>query len=100
MPSRRCGIGSLGIDDHARVEAQPIQAVGVPAGVCRGQAWARRWSGSKPERLDALRQTVLERLSQVQSPEQVSSRLRLGRGHGVLSAESMYRVIYGQIWRR
>jgi IS30 family transposase len=63
------------------------------------QAWARRWSGSRLERVAELRSTVLERLSQGQSPEQVSGRLRLERGRGVISAESIYRFVYAQIRR-
>jgi transposase, IS30 family len=63
------------------------------------QAWARRWRGSRLARQSELRELVLQRLAQGQSPEQVAGRLRLEHGHAVLSAESIYRFIYAQIRR-
>lgn len=71
------------------------------------QAWARRWSGSRLERDDALRDGVLGRLAAGWSPEQVAGRLAREAGHTVISDESIYRFIYAQIrrtndfgWRR
>ena len=75
----------------ARVGYRPVYAA--------EQAWARRWRGSRLVRLPELREVVLERLAQGYSPEQVAGRLRLERGHPVLSAESIYRFIYAQIRR-
>jgi transposase, IS30 family len=70
-------------------------------------AWARRWSGGKLERDEALQQLVLERLALGWSPEQVSGRLALEAGRRVVSYETIYRFIYAQIrrtndhaWRR
>ena len=61
------------------------------------QAWARRCS--RLARQSELRELVLQRLAQGQSPEQVAGRLRLEQGRTVLSAESIYRFIYAQIRR-
>ena len=73
--------------------------IGYRAGYAVEQAWARRWRGSRLERLAELRAEVLARLARGQSPEQVAGRLRLERGVAVLSAESIYRFIYAQIRR-
>src|SRR5271156_2887537 len=73
--------------------------VGYKPSYADEQAWARRWSGCRLERVAQLRSTVLQRLSEGQSPEQISGRLRLELGHGVISAESIYRFVYAQIRR-
>jgi IS30 family transposase len=73
--------------------------VGYRPAYAADQAWARRWRGSRLERRAELREVVLERLGQGQSPQQVAGRLRLEQGRGVLSAESIYRFIYAQIRR-
>ena len=71
------------------------------------QAWARRWRGSKLERDDGLRERVLRGLGRGWSPEQVAGRLALEAGGRVISHETIYRFIYGQLartkdygWRR
>ena len=48
------------------------------------QAQARRWSGSKLERDDSLRERVLSDLQQCRSPEQVAGRLALETGRTVI----------------
>jgi len=63
------------------------------------QAWARRWSGSRLERDEDLRNDVLERLAAGCSPEQVAGRLEREAGHKRISHESIYRFIYAQIRR-
>lgn len=71
------------------------------------QSRARRWSGSKLDRDSILRETVLSRLAQGWSPEQVAGRLARDSGVKVISHETIYRFIYAQIartnnyaWRR
>ena len=71
------------------------------------QARARRWSGARLERDDALRACVLERLSWGWSPEQIAGHLAEAAGWTVISYESIYRFIYAQAarhknhaWRR
>ena len=63
------------------------------------QARARRWRGSRMERDDALRARVLSCLQQGWSPEQVAGPLKLDAGRVVISHESIYRFIYGQLAR-
>ena len=63
------------------------------------QSRARRWSGSKLDRNSILRETVLSRLAQGWSPEQVAGRLARDRGRRVISHETIYRFIYAQIAR-
>jgi len=63
------------------------------------QSRARRWTGSKLERNSDLRETVLSRLKQGWSPEQVAGRFKLETGHQVISYETIYRFIYAQIGR-
>ncbi len=63
------------------------------------QARARRWRGSRMERDDTLRSRVLSHLAQGWSPEQVAGRLKLQAGRVVISHESIYRFIYGQLAR-
>ena len=64
------------------------------------QAWARRWRGSKLERDEGLRERVLMGLKQSWSPEQVAGRLALEAGGRVISHETIYRFIYGQLARK
>ena len=64
------------------------------------QARARRWRGSRLERDGGLRERVLSCLKQGWSPEEVSGRLKLEYGRGVISYESIYRFIYGEIGRK
>ena len=66
-------------------------------GYAHQQAQARRWSGSKLERDDSLRERVLFDLQQCRSPEQVAGRLALETGRTVISHESIYRFIHAQI---
>jgi IS30 family transposase len=68
-------------------------------GYANEQCRARRWSGSKLERNSSLRDTVLSRLKQGWSPEQVAGRLARDTGRQVISHESIYRFIYSQITR-
>jgi IS30 family transposase len=60
------------------------------------QTAARRWSGSRLERDEALRQRVLEALARGWSPEQVVGRLRREVGRTVVGCETIYRFIYAQ----
>jgi IS30 family transposase len=73
--------------------------VGYRPSYAQQQARARRWSGSKLERDETLRNTVLERLAAGWSPEQVAGRLAREAGRTVISYESIYRFIYAQIRR-
>src|SRR5437868_14678528 len=57
------------------------------------QTRARRWAGSRLERETDLRRTVLDRLAQGWSPEQVAGRLARDNGRKVISYESIYRFI-------
>ena len=63
------------------------------------QTAARRWSGSRLERNNELRDQVLDKLSQGWSPEQVSGRLKLEMGRTVIGHETIYRFIYSQLKR-
>jgi IS30 family transposase len=60
---------------------------------------AKRWGGSKLDRDDNLREKVLSMLKEGYSPEQVSGRLKLETGKGVISYETIYRFIYAQVAR-
>ena len=73
--------------------------LGYQPGYAEEQARARRWSGTRLERDDPLRQTVLDRLAAGWSPEQVAGRLALEAGRKVVSHETIYRFIYAQIRR-
>ena len=81
------------------VKRNGTQSGEYQAGYADEQAWARRWGGGKLERDDALREKVLEYLWRGWSPEQVSGRLAREKGAPVISHESIYRFIYGQIAR-
>lgn len=65
----------------------------------QAQTAARRWSGARLERDEALREEVLEGLKKGWSPEQVSGRLRREEGRHVIGHESIYRFIYAQLKR-
>ena len=64
------------------------------------QARARRWQGSKLDRDPTLRATVLARLQQGWSPQQVAGRLAVEQQQKVISHETIYRFIYAQIARK
>ena len=81
--------------------------VGYRPGYAHEQAQARRWSGSRLERDEELRDQVLAHLAQGWSPEQVAGRLVHAKSSTTISHESIYRFIYAQIrrtgdhaWRR
>jgi len=63
------------------------------------QTRARRWKGSKLEREPELRQTVLARLAQGWSPEQIAGRMARQEATERVSHETIYRFIYAQIAR-
>ena len=68
-------------------------------GMPRNRRWRAAGVGSKLERDEALRETVLAYLQRGWSPEQVSGRLERKAGEPVISHETIYRFIYGQIAR-
>lgn len=81
--------------------------IGYSPAYAQQQAAARRWSGSRLEREDALREDVLDRMADGWSPEQISGRLALDAGHRVISHETIYRFVHAQMkrtndvgWRR
>ena len=63
------------------------------------QGKARRWTGSKLERNEALRACVLAGLTHGLSPEQIAGRMLLERQPVNISHETIYRFIYAQIAR-
>jgi len=63
------------------------------------RARARRWHGPRLRRRPALGALVLERLKAGWSPEQIAGRLALEAGHPVISHETIYRYIYGEMAR-
>jgi transposase, IS30 family len=65
----------------------------------QAQTAARRWSGGKLDRDEALRDQVLEALAKGWSPEQVAGRLKLEQGRTVVGHETIYRFIYSQLRR-
>jgi IS30 family transposase len=73
--------------------------VGYKPAYADQQTRARRWKGSKLERDRALCQTVLHRLGQGWSPEQVAGRLAHESASSTVSHETIYRFIYAQIAR-
>lgn len=75
----------------SRIGYQPAHA--------QAQAAARRWTCSRLERDDGLREAVLDRLAQGWSPEQVAGRLAHEAGHKVISHETIYRFVYAQLKR-
>jgi IS30 family transposase len=81
--------------------------IGYQPSYAQQQAAARRWSGSRLERDDVLREKVLDHLADGWSPEQISGRLARDTGHRVISHETIYRFIHAQLkrsndcsWRR
>jgi IS30 family transposase len=81
--------------------------IGYQPSYAQQQAAARRWSGSRLERDDALREEVLDHLADGWSPEQISGRFALDAGRRVISHETIYRFIHAQLkrsndcsWRR
>ena len=76
------------------------RTLGYQARYADQQAHARRWQGSRLERDRGLREQVLCRLKQGWSPEQVAGRLAMESGKRVISHESIYRFIYGQMARK
>lgn len=73
--------------------------IGYQPGHAQSQTAARRWSGGKLERDDDLRHTVLQRLAEGWSPEQVAGRLAREAGERVISHETIYRFVYAQLRR-
>jgi transposase, IS30 family len=74
--------------------------VGYKPSYAEQQSRMRRWSGSRLERQQGLRDSVLQGMSQGWSPEQVAGRLNREAGRTIISYESIYRFIYAQIARR
>lgn len=73
--------------------------VGYQPTYAHEQTRARRWKGSKLERIPELRDIVLHRLAQGWSPEQIAGRMAREEAHLRVSYETIYRFIYGQIKR-
>jgi IS30 family transposase len=73
--------------------------VGYKPAYAQEQTRARRWTGSRLERDDALRSLVLGYLVSGWSPEQIAGRLRQQKAPTTISHESIYRFIYAQIRR-
>src|SRR5882672_3302912 len=73
--------------------------LGYKPAYAQQQARARRWTGSRLERDEALRTLVLDGLASGWSPEQVAGRLARQRAERVVSHESIYRFIYAQLRR-
>jgi IS30 family transposase len=73
--------------------------VGYRPSYAQAQTDARRWTGSRLERDDALRETILDHLAEGWSPEQVAGRLAREAGHKVISHETIYRFVYAQLKR-
>jgi transposase, IS30 family len=63
------------------------------------QTVARRWSGSRLERDEALRARVLDGLRRGWSPEPVAGRLKREEGRPLIGHESIYRFVYDQLKR-
>ena len=89
------------------IERNSSRQQGYRPGYANEQAQARRWTGSRLERDEALRDSVIEKLALGWSPEQVSGFLRQCPQSIRISHESIYRFIYAQIartkdyrWRR
>ena len=99
-PPNRGKSGSRAIYSLSRAEPQWVSHAGYRPSYAQQQARARRWRGARLERDDALRDQALSRLEQGWSPEQVAGRLALEAGVKVISHESIYRFIYGQMARK
>jgi IS30 family transposase len=72
---------------------------GYNASHAQKQAAGRRWRGSKLERQPALRSSVLDLLTMGWSPQIIAGKLAQEKGCNVISHESIYRFIYGQLKR-
>src|SRR5205085_204114 len=70
--------------------------IGYSPTYAQQQAAARRWSGSRLERDDDLREKILDLLALGWSPEQVCGRLALEAGRRAISPESIYRFLHAQ----
>ncbi len=73
--------------------------IGYRPAYAQQQTDARRWSGARLEREDALREAILDRLGEGWSPEQIAGRLAHEAGHRVISHETIYRFVYAQLKR-
>jgi IS30 family transposase len=73
--------------------------VGYQATYAEEQARARRWSGSKLDRDEGLRDGVLAHLAAGWSPEQIAGRMRREGTAARIGVETIYRFIYAQITR-
>ena len=73
--------------------------IGYQPAYAQAQTSARRWSGSRLERDDDLRDAVLDRLSAGWSPEQIAGRFEHEEGRKVISHETIYRFVYAQLKR-
>jgi IS30 family transposase len=73
--------------------------VGYKPSYAQEQACARRWTGSRLERDDELRDKLLGMLRAGLSPEQSAGRLEREQGHKVISHETIYRFIYAEMRR-
>src|ERR1700675_2935327 len=73
--------------------------VGYKPAYAEEQARARRWTGSRLEHDEDLRDLVLGCLARGWSPEQVAGWLKLHNAPTTISHESIYRFIYAQIRR-
>ena len=73
--------------------------IGYQPRYAQAQAEARRWTGTRLERDDALREAILDRLASGWSPEQVAGRLAHEQGRRVISHETIYRFVYAQLRR-
>jgi IS30 family transposase len=89
---------SIGRELRRNAGSGPRAAPYKPA-YAQAQMAARRWSGSRLERDETLREQVLEGLKRGWSPEQVAGRLKLQEGRPVIGHESIYRFIYAQLKR-
>lgn len=72
---------------------------GYKPAYAQAQAAARRWSGSKLDRNETLREAVLDGLGQGWSPAQTAGRLNLQAGRTVIGVETLYRFIHAQLKR-
>src|SRR5246127_1080457 len=66
--------------------------IGYRPSYAEQQTRARRWKGSRLERDESLRATVIERLASGWSPEQIAGRLGREQGRKGISYESIYRL--------
>jgi IS30 family transposase len=75
------------------------RTLGYKPAYAEQRARARRWTGSKLDRSQDLRQRVLTHLSHGHSPEQTAGRIARETGSALISHETIYRFIYAQITR-